>query len=45
MDKYYCSKCMLISDESSPCKQCGHIELKHIWITVQDQKAKYYVED
>jgi hypothetical protein len=45
MEKYYCSKCMILNDESKNCLQCGNLELKRITINVQSQHSKYKIED
>ena len=45
MEKYYCSKCMLLNDEKESCIQCGNSDLKPISIQVQTQQSKYIVEE
>jgi len=45
MIKYYCSKCMLLHDQEHMCMKCGNSELKHISISVQNQKEKQVEEN
>ncbi len=45
MTKYYCSKCMLLYEEEQPCIKCGNSDLKHISISVQNQKDRQVEEN
>lgn len=40
MMKYYCSNCMLLHEHEQPCVKCGNSNLKHIVISVQNQKDR-----